>query len=206
MEYVFIDRQVLGALGLDIESLLVAAADRFDGFVDVPDFLPNGEQNSSSGGTFNMMRANEWQVSHNGAANDDDQHDNDDIYIDLGDDLEDDVTAALHDALTSARKEGLPKAGTAGLTELSKRCRPIVGQRQRKSRQADVKPMHLRLQQGKPPVRARVRRYPLTAQVPRRIRRKVPRDALYPPESDRCMTCCAAPGGETRETHVPRNN
>ena len=111
MEYVFIGRQVLRALGPYKEALLAAAAERFDGFVDVPDLLLDGEQNSANGGSVNMLRANDWQVSHSGATNDDDQCDDDDIYIDLGDDREEDVAAALRDAIANARKAGLSKAG-----------------------------------------------------------------------------------------------
>ena len=58
---------------------LLRLTECFDWSVDVPDLLLDGEQNSVTSGTVNMVWADDWQVFHSGVANDDDQCDVDNI-------------------------------------------------------------------------------------------------------------------------------
>lgn len=95
-------------MGLDNKKLLAAAAEQFDGFVDVPNMLNGMETPADSHNSLHMMHAQDWQISHRTGAGDDEHCDDDSIYIYLGKDSEEDVTAALQNAISSARNTGFP--------------------------------------------------------------------------------------------------
>lgn len=145
-------RPVLEALGLNTTKLLCAAAERFNGPIDlssVADIAPDGSQ---------VARVKDSVFHHDGG--DDDSDADDRYYLDLGEDTEQEWEAALQKSLRTATKNGISKKGSVLLEKMLREFRDVLCIRLSGDKPANVAPLVVNLKPNSTPVRAKPRRYP----------------------------------------------
>lgn len=153
--HVLIGRPLLEALGLDMKNILEAACDKNNGIINVPDILPS-QINPKPGTLAKFIRDSGVFHSQHG---DDGFHDDDDIYIDLGEDKPGEAKAMLSERVKDAVEAGLSPKGQVQLENLLTEFEDIFRVRLGKSPPAKVEPMKVKLKLGARPLIAKTRRY-----------------------------------------------
>lgn len=130
VQNVLISRHVLKAIGLDNRKLLAAACDRFKGIINVPDLLqtrdeagPQHEEGNRTrqGSIHSLLQdaAHEFgSTFHSQAGAEQDNLDDSNVYVDIGDDPEEDLDAALAERVGQASRNGMSDKGTKKLAVL----------------------------------------------------------------------------------------
>lgn len=154
-QHVLIGRPLLEALGLDTKGILEAVCNRQNGIVNVPDILPNQEE-PTEGTLAKFIHDSGIFHSHNG---DKGCADDDDIYIDLGEDTQGEVKASLKERRAEAGSNGASAKGQAELGKLLEEYEDVFRVRLGKSPPARVQPMKVKLKIGAKPVIEKARRY-----------------------------------------------
>lgn len=134
VEYVYLGRHVLAAMGLDNQELMTAARDRLGSEVDVPGILKdkgyedNACANPKTPSIHSMLQQRERALCstfHSEGCAEVDCLEESDVYVDLGDDPEEDLTAALDCLVQDGKKFGLSDEGCTRLTALLKQHRSV---------------------------------------------------------------------------------
>jgi len=129
VQYVFVARHVLAALGLNNRVLLSAAADRHGGVVDIPALLrKDGHADTSSTGGRESIHSilcarglGYGSTFHSEGGAEEDFLEDKDVYVDLGEDSPEELEEALADMVAQARANGISDAGAARLENMLKK-------------------------------------------------------------------------------------
>ena len=154
-EHVLIGRPVLEGLGLDTKTILEAASDKHNGIVNIPEILTKGKD-LKNGTLAKIMRDDGIFHSQNG---DDGFADDDDIYIDLGEDTKEEFQNSLAARIKEAQENGLSEKSAKQRRDLVFEFHDIFRVRLGRSPPARVEPMIVKLKLGARPVIAKTRRY-----------------------------------------------
>lgn len=122
-EHVLIGRPVLEGLGLDTKKNLEAASDKHNGIVNVPEILPKGKD--LKGGTLAKITRDDG-IFH-GRNGDDGFADDDDIYIDLGEDSNEKLHNTLAARIKKTKENGLSEKGAKQLRHMVFEFQDISG-------------------------------------------------------------------------------
>ena len=134
VSHVIIGQLVLKVLGLDNQALLEAACDRNDGSVNVKELIEDmraGDQNMQTG-SVEMLMANVnagfgATYHQDGDAGDEDDLQDSDVYVDLGEDSVEDLRSTLRDRVDEARRNGMTEEGSRKLEGLLQKYEQVFG-------------------------------------------------------------------------------
>lgn len=118
---VIIGRPLLDGLGINNENMLAAACDRHNGVIDTSEM--NQELNAQK--DEKICSLIEEAVYHSAGGTDCDGLEEEDVYIDIGDDIEDDLVKELEARVHEARDKGLSERGANRLREILFKHKPI---------------------------------------------------------------------------------
>lgn len=129
----YLGRHFLAAIGLDNRVLLAVARDRFDGMVDVQEALKEtGRENEAyarAETSINSLLQGtglEWgSTFHSSQGEDDDNLDESEVYIDLGEDSEEERDKALQALVQNAKQQGLSARSVERLTTLVQKYKSV---------------------------------------------------------------------------------
>lgn len=151
---VIIGRPLLEAIGFDNQQILEAACDNHDGIIDAAEL--NQESKPSERVASLLTEA----IFHSAGGYENDGLEEDDVYIDLGEDPDEDIVAEIQKRVDEAKSNGLSPDGVKKLRTLLFDNKAVFRIRLGKSEPALVSPMKIDLDPRKKPVKSKVRRYP----------------------------------------------
>jgi len=114
-EHTIIGRPLLESIGCDNKSLLAAAVDKYGGVIEASEVVANDENNPEAGSISVLL---DDGVYHSAGGFEADGLEEDDIYIDLGEDDESEIIKELDKRVFEARDAGLSEEGQKTLKEL----------------------------------------------------------------------------------------
>eukprot|EP00171_Calliarthron_tuberculosum_P004706 IDg4706t1 len=141
-------RPILEALGLNTKELLAAACDRLEGDVDATDILlANDYADGSCAKTIasGLYHATGKYENHN------DLEDNDEMFVDIGEDTPDEISDALNTLVKTARPNGLSSSGEKMLNGILENYQNVFRIRLGKDPPAKVQPMRVELKPNTTP-------------------------------------------------------
>ena len=106
-----------------------------------------------------ILAKDQMDVFHSQGDQGNDNLEDENVYIDLGDDPDSDLHETLNNLVMEAQGNGLNEAGVERLRELLQKYGKIFRLRLGASEQAQVAPRNIQLQEGLKPVRVKARRY-----------------------------------------------
>lgn len=153
-----IGRRVLESLGCDNREMLLAARERYGDNIDVANRLQQDGNEEESEGKMAALFVD--SVFHNGGQIEDDGLDDEDMYIDLGDDSIEVIETELENQVAEALGNGLSSEGGRRLKQIIKNNMSVFKIRLGSGGPTKVKPMKIILEPSKKPIKVKVRRYP----------------------------------------------
>lgn len=154
-----IGRRVLESIGCDNREMLMAARDKYGEEIDVAQRLDD-DGNKEEESERNIAALFGESVFHSGGNVEEDGLVNEEICVDFGDDPPKEVENELKERIKEAVQNGLSKAGEKKLQEIIQRHRSVFRLRLGSGGPARVTAMKIRLEDGKMPVKVKVRKYP----------------------------------------------
>ena len=166
-EFVILGRPVLEALGINACDILEEVCDKFSGVVNVDSLIGKDRKDRHESDTNNgrqktlasVLARDQMDVFHSQGDQGNDHLEDENVYIDIGDDPDSDLDETLNNLVMEAQGNGLSEAGLERLRELLQKYRKIFRLRLGASEPAQVAPMKIQLKEGLNPVRVKARRY-----------------------------------------------
>lgn len=133
LSHAYIGRHLLAALGIDTRTLMAAARDRFGSSVNVEapviscrDDAVNSTKQAGQANSILEKRVLEYSSTYHSSRGDEEDNLNDcNVYIDLGEDDPSELSEAIRAMLSSAKANGLSEAGMERLTKMLNKYRKI---------------------------------------------------------------------------------
>lgn len=154
-------RPLLDAIGCSNRTMIQAACDKHDGEINVADIM---DETTPEVGTddaeMSIAALLSGDIFHSAGGVEDDGMDDEDIYIDMGEDPPFEIEKELEKRIKDAGQNGLTGKGIERLRSLISKFKHIFRLRLGKGKPAKVPPMKIDLDTSKSPVKAKVRRYP----------------------------------------------
>lgn len=153
-----IGRRVLESLGCDNREMLMAARDKYGDDIDVADRLATDGNQEENEGTIAALFGE--SVFHSSGQIEEDGLEDEDVYVDLGDDRIEDIEDELQKRIAEAVSNGLSRKGEKKLEEIIQQNKTVFKIRLGSGGPANVTPMKIVLDETKKPVKVKVRKYP----------------------------------------------
>ena len=164
LEHGYLGRHVLQSLGIDNRLLLSAARDRLGNSIDIPKLLKKRTaiDMPKSLSIRSILQASPTPFGssfHSDVVDEDDDIDDNDVYVDLGEDTKEELDEALTELLYEAKCNGMSEGGLQRLAKIIKDYSSVFRIRLGKSEPAKVKPMRVQVDPKFQPIHVKVRRY-----------------------------------------------